>query len=60
MVFKVKSRIDGNIYAIKKIKLNWNKRKYVETMMREVTLLSKLHHKNIVRYYHVRDSHIAN
>ncbi|EFA80222.1 putative protein serine/threonine kinase [Heterostelium album PN500] len=49
-VVKVKNRLDGRYYAIKKIKLdsdqNLNKR-----ILREVITLSQLHHQHVVRYY---------
>lgn len=50
-VFEAFHRIDENVYAIKKIqidKLNEEKSKYY---FNEVRILSKLQHKNIVRYY---------
>lgn len=49
-VYKVKHKLDGNIYAIKKAIVNYedlNDRK----ILKEVSLLSKLNHPNIVRYY---------
>jgi serine/threonine protein kinase len=49
-VYKVRHKLDGNIYAIKKAVVNYddlNDRK----MLKEVALLSKLNHPNIVRYY---------
>lgn len=49
-VYKVRHKLDGNIYAIKKAVVNYedlNDRK----ILKEVSLLSKLNHPNIVRYY---------
>ena len=52
MVYKARHRLDGNIYAIKKIKLSdkinseENKR-----IRREVTYLSSLNNQYIVRYF---------
>ena len=49
-VYKVQHKLDGSIYAIKKAVINYgdlNDRK----MLKEVALLSKLNHPNIVRYY---------
>jgi len=49
-VYKVRHKLDGNIYAIKKAVMNYedlNDRK----ILKEVSLLSKLNHPNIVRYY---------
>ena len=51
-VYKARHRLDGNIYAIKKIKLqkdmNSEENKKIR---REITYLSGLNHKNIVRYF---------
>lgn len=57
-VYKVRHKLDGNIYAIKKAVVNYddfNDRK----MLKEVALLSKLNHPNIVRYYQswLEDTH---
>ena len=52
-VFKAKARYNGNFYAIKKISLDYRKKTYCDKLLKEVTLLSRLHHKNIVRYYQV-------
>ena len=54
----MRHRLDGNIYAIKKAVINYgdtNDRK----MLKEVALLSKLNHPNIVRYYQswLEDTH---
>jgi len=50
-VYLAKNKIDENIYAIKKIKLDPTISKKV---MKEVKFLSKLSHKHIVRYYQVK------
>ena len=57
-MYRVRHRLDGNIYAIKKAVINYgdtNDRK----MLKEVALLSKLNHPNIVRYYQswLEDTH---
>ncbi|XP_021573771.1 interferon-induced, double-stranded RNA-activated protein kinase-like [Carlito syrichta] len=44
-VFKAKHRIDGKIYAIKRIKY------FDERVKREVSTLAELNHVNIVRYF---------
>jgi len=49
-VYLAKNKIDENLYAIKKIKLDPTISKKV---MKEVRFLSKLSHKHIVRYYNV-------
>ncbi len=50
-MFKAMNKIDSLFYAIKKVPLN-SKDKYInEEIMREVMLLSRLQHANIVRYY---------
>lgn len=50
-VYKAKNKIDGGIYAIKKIKLKGKKQAYIRSILKEVVLLSKLQHQNIVRYH---------
>lgn len=49
-VYRVKHRLDGGIYAIKKIIINYGN-PTERKMLKEVSLLSKLNHPNIVRYY---------
>ena len=51
VVMKVKNNLDGQIYAIKKIKLNPKNKSATKKLMREVKLLSRLNHENVVRYY---------
>lgn len=48
-VYKVRHNIDKQFYAIKKIKIHT--RKSPEKILKEVMLLSRLQHPNIVRYY---------
>ncbi|OEU18923.1 kinase-like protein [Fragilariopsis cylindrus CCMP1102] len=52
-VVKVKNRLDRRIYAIKKILLENGKDKFLQNkkLLREVTTISSVMHKNIVRYY---------
>ncbi|KAL1501167.1 hypothetical protein ABEB36_006549 [Hypothenemus hampei] len=51
-VLKVRNKLDGGYYAIKKIKLGQNNKALNKRkILREVTLLSKQNHENIVRYY---------
>lgn len=47
-VVQVRNKIDGRTYAIKKVRLTKNYSK----ILQEVKTLSRLEHKNIVRYYH--------
>ncbi|KAF8580136.1 Serine/threonine-protein kinase [Ramaria rubella] len=49
-VVKARNRLDGRIYAVKKIKLLQNTQDD-EKIFREVKLLSRLQHRHIVRYY---------
>ena len=47
----MKNKLDGQLYAIKRILLNPFSKHFSERKItREVSLLSKLHHENIVRY----------
>ncbi|CAL1531307.1 unnamed protein product [Lymnaea stagnalis] len=50
-VFKVRNKIDGGVYAIKRISLNPRSKVLNEKIMREVKLLSQLKHEHVVRYY---------
>ena len=56
-VFKCRYNLDSNVYAVKKIPLDFRKKGYCDKLLKEVTLLSRLHHKNIVRYYQVSINH---
>ncbi|RZC35247.1 Pkinase, RWD and/or tRNA-synt His domain containing protein [Asbolus verrucosus] len=50
-VIKARNNLDGGYYAIKRIKLNPKNRQLNKKIVREVKLLSRLNHENIVRYY---------
>uniref|UniRef100_A0A914X821 Eukaryotic translation initiation factor 2-alpha kinase 1 n=1 Tax=Plectus sambesii TaxID=2011161 RepID=A0A914X821_9BILA len=50
-VFKARCRIDSCDYAIKKIFFNANDAGLCFRVLREVRLLAKLNHPNVVRYY---------
>lgn len=50
-VWKVKNSLDRRAYAIKKILLNPTNEAFNRKIRREVTTISRLLHKNIVRYY---------
>ena len=50
-VIKVKNKLDEKKYAIKRIRLNPADRVTNRKIMREVKLLSRLNHENVVRYY---------
>ena len=52
-VVKAENRLDKRPYAIKRIKLDSRDPKLNSKIVREVMLLSRLHHENIVRYYQV-------
>ncbi|KAK9680845.1 hypothetical protein K7432_015818, partial [Basidiobolus ranarum] len=49
-VFKVQNKLDGSVYAIKKIRLRSDKTRH-EKIFREIKFLSRLDHPNVVRYY---------
>ncbi|XP_041355156.1 eIF-2-alpha kinase GCN2-like [Gigantopelta aegis] len=50
-VIKVKNKLDGRLYAIKRIPLNPKSKQFNKRITREVKLLSRLNHENVVRYY---------
>lgn len=50
-VLKVKNKLDSRFYAIKRIRTNPNSRQYNNQIIREIKLLSRLNHENVVRYY---------
>ena len=50
-VWKVKHRLDRRFYAVKRIKLDKNNELLNHKLKREVTTISRLFHKNVVRYY---------
>ncbi|NWU95052.1 E2AK4 kinase, partial [Upupa epops] len=49
-VIKVRNKLDGCYYAVKRIRVNPASRQF-RRIKGEVTLLSRLNHENIVRYY---------
>lgn len=50
-VWKARHKLDGNIYAIKKVKLSKNNSEENKRIKREVTYLSSLNSPFIVRYF---------
>jgi hypothetical protein len=50
-VWKVRHKLDQKSYAVKKINLNYRNQSLRNKIQREVTTISSLFHKNIVRYY---------
>lgn len=50
-VIKAKNILDNRQYAIKRIPLTTRSRQIFKKMTREVELLSRLNHENVVRYY---------
>ena len=50
-VYKVMNKIDECLYAVKIINLKGKKQSYINQIMKEVLVLSKLQHQNIVRYH---------
>lgn len=51
LVFEARKRIDQKYYAVKRIKLPSDEEARAK-VMREVTALAELNHRNIVRYFH--------
>ncbi|CAH1116543.1 unnamed protein product [Phaedon cochleariae] len=50
-VMKARNKLDGGYYAIKRIQLNPKNKALNKKIVREVKLLSRLNHENVVRYY---------
>ncbi|KAI9261602.1 kinase-like domain-containing protein [Phascolomyces articulosus] len=50
-VVKARNRLDGRLYAIKKIRLDPRDSEDLRKILREVQTLSSLHHQYVVRYY---------
>lgn len=48
--FQGKNKLDGGFYAIKRVKLNPESVQLNKKITREVKLLSRLNHENVVRY----------
>ena len=51
VVYKVRSNINGKIYALKKIKLEHLKPEKIEDALVEVRSMRKLKHPNIITFY---------
>lgn len=50
-VLKVRNKLDNRQYALKRIPLSANSKQLYKKMTREVELLSRLNHENVVRYF---------
>jgi NIMA (never in mitosis gene a)-related kinase len=51
IVYKVKSKIDNNIYVIKKLNLTHMNEKSQQESWKEALILKKLNHKHIITYH---------
>ena len=51
IVYKARHKLDGNLYAIKKIKLAKGNSEENKRIRREITYLSSLNNQYIVRYF---------
>jgi NIMA (never in mitosis gene a)-related kinase len=51
VVYKVRSNINGQVYALKKIKLEHLKPEKIKDALVEVRSMKKVKHKNIITYY---------
>lgn len=47
----MRNKLDDGLYAIKRIELNPSEKQLNKKITREVKLLSRLNHENVVRYY---------
>ena len=52
MINQVQNKLDGLYYAIKSIPLNQRNKAIKAKIVREVKLLSRLNHGNVVRWFH--------
>lgn len=50
VVYKARDRKDGQIIALKKIRLEQEDEGVPSTAIREISLLKELHHNNVVRW----------
>lgn len=50
-VMKVRNRLDGLLYAVKKVHITSSDPKVRRKILREVTTIARLHHQYIVRYF---------
>lgn len=50
-VIKVRNKLDNCLYAVKRIPLNPKSTQFNKRITREVQLISRLNHENVVRYY---------
>ncbi|EGC30773.1 hypothetical protein DICPUDRAFT_9913, partial [Dictyostelium purpureum] len=50
-VYRVKNKLDGEYYALKKIPFKNTTKIFLEKVLREVKTLASLNHRNIVRYH---------
>ncbi|KAJ3033827.1 Eukaryotic translation initiation factor 2-alpha kinase [Rhizophlyctis rosea] len=57
-VWRVRNRLDGVEYAIKRVKLRVGKKHNLQKILREVKFQARLSHPNVVRYYSAWLEHI--
>ncbi|KAI0243610.1 eukaryotic translation initiation factor 2-alpha kinase [Massospora cicadina] len=50
-VVKSRNKLDGRVYAVKKVRLGAKETESSRKILREVAALSRLHHQSVVRYY---------
>ena len=50
-VYKVKNKLDGGSYALKKISINLSNQLLYQKILREINFLYRLNHENVVRYF---------
>lgn len=51
VVYKVQSRLDNQTYVIKKLNLKHMKEKHQREAWKEASLLRKLNHPNVIKFY---------
>ena len=50
-VYTVRSKLDSNVYVLKKMDLNHLKESQQKECYREISILRKVNHQNIIKYY---------
>jgi NIMA (never in mitosis gene a)-related kinase len=52
-VYRIKSKENNHIYALKQIKINNINRKYINNSLKELRILSSVNNSNVIAYYEI-------